>query len=96
MRLYFTPEALRDLETISDWIAADNPQRAIKFVQELKSSCSEILSYPEKYPLAPKYEDKGLRKKAYRNYLIFYRIKLDQIEIIHVLHGAQDYLRLFD
>jgi toxin ParE1/3/4 len=91
MKIYFTPEALRDLETIGDWIATDNPRRAISFVEELVSSCSEILSYPEKYPLAPRYENEGLRKKVYRNYLIFYRIKLGQIEIIHVLHGSQDY-----
>jgi toxin ParE1/3/4 len=93
MKLFITPEARRDIELIGDWIAKDNPKRAFTFVEELEASCAEIVNYPEKYPLVLSFEKRGLRKKVHGNYLIFYRMVQQQIEIIHVLHGAQDYQR---
>ena len=37
MRLNFTPMAEQDLEAIADYIAADNPGRALSFVRELRT-----------------------------------------------------------
>ncbi len=91
MKLFITPEARRDLELIGDWIANDSPLRAVSFVEELELSCAEILLFPEKYPIAIRYEKMALRRKVYGNYLIFYRVITDQVQIIHILHGAHDY-----
>jgi toxin ParE1/3/4 len=33
---------------------------------------------------------------GFSNYLIFYRVERDRIEILRVLHGARDYMSLFD
>jgi toxin ParE1/3/4 len=41
--------------------------------------------------LVPRYEHTGVRRRPYGNYLIFYRISDDRIEVLHVLHGARDY-----
>ena len=90
MKLLFTPEARRDLEAIGDRIATENPRRAETFVEELKLSCFEILNFPEKYSLAQGYEKKGLRRKVHGNYLIIYRIQLQQIVIIHIQHGSKE------
>lgn len=90
MKLFFTPEARRDLVSIGDWIAESNQNRAISFVAELEISCAEISNYPEKYPIAPQFESRNLRRKVHGNYLIFYRVKTTQVEIIHILHGARD------
>lgn len=35
MRLHFTPQAEIDLEEIGDYIALDNPARAVTFIQEV-------------------------------------------------------------
>jgi toxin ParE1/3/4 len=91
MKLLITPEARRDLESIGDWIAKDSPLRAVAFVEELELSCAEILLFPEKYPVAIRYEKMALRRKVHGNYLIFYRVVTDQVQIIHILHGARDY-----
>jgi len=34
--------------------------------------------------------------KDFPNHLIFYRIEADRIEILRVIHGARDYMSLFD
>jgi toxin ParE1/3/4 len=36
-------------------------------------------------------EAKGMRRRVYGNYQIFYRVTGDQIFVIRVLHGARDY-----
>jgi toxin ParE1/3/4 len=46
---------------------------------------------PRAYPLVPRYEHLGVRRRSYRDYLIFYRIAGGRIEVLHVLHGARDY-----
>jgi toxin ParE1/3/4 len=39
MRLVFSPRAALDLEEIGDYIARDNPRRAISFLGELEAHC---------------------------------------------------------
>ena len=96
MKTYYTPEALQDLISIGDWISRDNPDRSESFVEELILSCEEILNFPEKFPFVAQFESRGLRRKVHGNYLIFYRVKLAQLEIIHVFHGSRDYSKLLD
>ena len=49
---------------------------------------------PRAYPLLPNWEDRGVRRRVHGNYLIFYRIGPDAVEVLHVLHGAMDYERM--
>jgi toxin ParE1/3/4 len=44
MRAYFTPQAEIDLEEIGDYIALDNPGRAVSFIQE--QHCEKIADGP--------------------------------------------------
>ncbi|MFF0950878.1 type II toxin-antitoxin system RelE/ParE family toxin [Rhizobium leguminosarum] len=41
--------------------------------------------------MVPRYEHTGIRRRPYGNYLIFYRVGEDRIEILHILNGAQDF-----
>ena len=49
---------------------------------------------PRAFPLLPDWEDRGVRRRSHGNYLIFYRVHADQVEVLHVLHGARDYERI--
>jgi len=91
MIVQFSHEAERDLEQIADYIARDNPRRALSFVQELRVSCEDLASMPNGFPLVPRYEQHGIRRRVHGNYLIFYRVEAEQAVIVHVLHGATDY-----
>ncbi len=42
---------LQDLETIVDYIARDNPLRAISFLRELREKCLGLVDLPERFPL---------------------------------------------
>ena len=91
MIVVFTGEARADLEHIGDYIAADNPKRAETFVQELTARCLSLADMPRAYPLVPRYEHTGIRRRRYGDYLIFYHIGPDTVDILHVLNGAQNY-----
>ncbi|HSI00930.1 MAG TPA: type II toxin-antitoxin system RelE/ParE family toxin [Reyranella sp.] len=91
MKVVFTEPAEADLEEIGDWIAQRNPTRAMSFAQELREACLGIGERASSYPLVRLRESDGIRRRVYGNYLIFYRVMLDAVEILHVLHGARDY-----
>jgi plasmid stabilization system protein ParE len=50
-----------------------------------------LAEFPKAYPLVPRYEDSGVRRRVCGNYLIFYRTGVDSIDLLYVLHGAMDY-----
>lgn len=80
MRVEISPLAERDLEAIGDFIADDNPLRAVSFVAELRMQCAEISKAPLACHARPELGE-GIRSCAYGNYVI---------RIVRVLHGAMD------
>ncbi len=94
MKVVLTQTALADLRSIGDWIARDDPDRAITFVHELRAKCLSRAEKPQSYPVATNIGT-DIRKCGHRRYLILYRITHERIEVVHVVHGARDYARLF-
>ena len=90
MRVVITAAAKADLLAIRRYIEADNPNRAVSFVEELLDRCLALADTPRAYPLVPRYERFGIRRCVHSDYLIFYRLQPEQIEVIHVLQGARD------
>ena len=91
MIVHLSAEAEYDLETIGDYIARDNPVRALSFLQELRAKCLGLAEMPERFPLVPRFETSGVRRRGHGDYLIFYRVEAEKVVIVHILHGAQDY-----
>lgn len=91
MIVYLSAEAEQDLEAVGDYIARDNPGRAATFIQELRTICMDLATLPERHPLVPRYQSRGVRRRVHGNYLIFYRAEADRVVVIHILNGAMDY-----
>lgn len=89
----FSRKAEQDLEDIADYIAADNPRRAVSFVRELRERCFALGTLPASarpFPaLAP-----DAHILPYPNYVILYRNLLRQVSIERIVHGARDILAL--
>jgi toxin ParE1/3/4 len=95
MRLAFTPKAEQDLEAIADYIAGDNPGRALSFVRELRAQCQRITHNPPGYRLRPELGD-GIRSCPHGHYVIFFECDPDAVLIVRILHGARDLPAVFD
>ena len=91
MRVVFSDTSKTDLAEIGDYIAKNNPRRALTFVRELRAVANRLGGTPRAFPLVPRYEHHSIRRRPYRDYLIFYRVEEDRVVIVHILHGARDY-----
>ncbi len=94
MKLKFTPVARDDLESIWEYIAEENPRAATRVVQTFMQKCRMLTDNPllgrQRDELAP-----GLRSFPVRNYIIFYRVADDDLEIIRILNAARNIDSLF-
>jgi toxin ParE1/3/4 len=88
LRLVFSPRAQLDLEAIGDYIARDNPTRAVTFLEELRAHCDRIVTTPAAYPAR---EDlaSGIRMAVHGRYRIFIRVGAAQVRIERILHSAR-------
>ncbi len=91
MKVVLAEAAEADLEDIADFIAEDSPRRAASFTKELLNAAYRLADFPSAYPLVPRYEDRGIRRRPFGSYLIFYVVASDQITIVSILNSAQDY-----
>lgn len=94
MIVRLTPDAEADLEAIGDYIAQDNPMRAITFTTELREKCVSLAAMPLSFPLVPRYEQRGVRHRVHGNDQIFYRIvgnPIERIDILQILHGVRNH-----
>ena len=87
MNVKFTPQSLRDMRAIGDYIAADNPKRALTFVADLRVTCEALATTSDRYPL---FGSRGYRRMPFGNYLIFYHRVQTTIRIVRVIHSARD------
>jgi toxin ParE1/3/4 len=94
VKVIFTPGAELGLERIADYIAEDNPVRALSFVRELREKALGLADMPHAFPLVLRYERHGIRRRVHGNYLIFYTVRRECIYVLAIAHGAQDYDRL--
>ena len=69
MRAHFTPQAEIDLEEVGDYIALDNPGRAVSFIREIRQHCEKIADGPNHYVARPDLGD-AIRICVHGNYLI--------------------------
>lgn len=78
-----------DLDEIHDYIANDKPGAAGKW---LKKTMDQF-SWLAKNPLSGEMRNEihpDLRSFSHGNYVIFFRLRQDYLEIVRVLHGARD------
>ena len=89
------PRALADIAEIWDYIADDNEERADSFVVSLDGKFQTLAKNPrlgrQRDELA-----KNLRSWPFGRYVIFYVPLKDGVEIVRVLHGARDFLTIFE
>jgi plasmid stabilization system protein ParE len=89
-----------EVDAIAFYIARDSVDSAARFYDSINATYKAILANPKRWPLYgfgnPLLKD--LRKLAvtgFPNYLVFYRIDADMVEIVNVVHGARDFPTMF-
>jgi addiction module RelE/StbE family toxin len=93
MNVRWTDTAQRHLDAIYRYIAQDSPAYAERTVDRLTRRSQQIAEFPLSGRMVPEYEKSQIREVIEGPYRIIYYIKPDQIDVLAVIHGAQDTLR---
>lgn len=91
MKVTLSTRAMRDLKGILIYIQKDNPARAISFVGDLRETAKRIGAMPRAFPLVPRYEQHGIRRRSYKGYGILYSVQPDRIFVHRIIGPGQDY-----
>lgn len=88
MQCVFSTLAEFDLEEVADFIARDNPRRALSYIGEIRERCQGLVTFPEAAPLREELGP-GLRLAPFGRYLIFYTVHPDFIRVVRILPGER-------
>jgi plasmid stabilization system protein ParE len=97
-RVIIQPSASAEMEEAFIWITKQNPDAAVKWFNGLQAAIQGLETLPDRCPLAPENDafQKEIRQLIYGRrtgrYRIFFTIRSDAVHILHVRHGARDYL----
>ena len=90
-----SPEAIRDLDAITDYFATHNIDAGEQFLDEFAKKCRYLTQFPligRSYREIRSY----LRGIPIQNYIVFYRIINDGIEIMRIIRGNRDLEAIFE
>ena len=87
------PTAQQDLLEIIEYLNTLSPEAALRYYDLLTEQIASLSRMPER---CPKPKDLALAAKCYRyliveNYLVFYIVSDDTVQIRRILYGRRDY-----
>lgn len=90
----FSDEAVKDLNTICDYIAQNNPNAASKLFDAIRQKCKLVAGFTS---MGKSYEQlsPNLRGFSIEDYIIFYYPRQDGIDVTRVISGYRDLESLF-
>lgn len=86
----FHPDAVRDLEQIWEYIAADNLEAADQFREEIYQAIKSLVPFPFVGHQRPELTTRYLRFQTVREYVIVYAPDEKPMPVIAVLHGRRN------
>ncbi|MCP5106305.1 MAG: type II toxin-antitoxin system RelE/ParE family toxin [bacterium] len=89
MKIHWTDTALDHLAAIHDYISQDSIEYAKRMVDRLTTRSQRLGAFPRAGRIVPEFEVEQIREVIEGPYRIIYYIKPDQIDVLAVIHGAQ-------
>lgn len=90
-KVKITATAERDIQSVFDYIARENPSVAAQWVEEVERQIDSLERFPERCSVIPESEELGqkYRHLIYGNYRTIFRVESPTVLILRVVHGAQ-------
>ena len=87
MKIVWTEESMDRLNEIEDFIAQDNPTKAIEFINFLIDKTKLISKNPQIGRIVPEFSRPEIRELIVKNYRVVYRIYPKKAEILTVFEA---------
>ena len=89
MRVHWTDTARDHLRAIHAYVARNSPEYALRVVDRLTRRSQQIAEFPLSGREAAEFGVPQIRQVVEGPFRIIYYIKPDQIDVLAVIHGAQ-------
>ena len=95
MNCIISQQAIRDMDAISSYFAERNVEAGERFLRSLNDKCVNLRQFPN---MGKSYEDlrPGLRGVPINGHIIFYRATEEELRILRVISGRQDFAKEFE
>lgn len=89
MRVNWTETAIEHLSKIYEYVAQNSPTYAQRTVDQLTRRSQQIAQFPHSGRAVPELDLPQVREVLEGPYRIIYRIRPERIDVLAVIHGAQ-------
>lgn len=92
-RIKIYPRAKTDLKDIINYLNTLSPQAALKYYDMIVENTGNLAEMPKRCPFV---RDVALKAKGYRylaleNYLVFFVVKAETVQIRRIIYGKRNY-----
>jgi len=88
-RIVWSSRAAQDLDSITDYIAADSPAYAGVVLKNIVNQTRILARFPQAGRKVPEFDDENIRELVVYSYRIIYRLRQDEVLIVAVIHGKR-------
>lgn len=88
MKIVWSPLALERVEDIVQYIAEDNPDAALKWVDDLFAAVERLADFPKSGCMVPEVGSPRIRELIFGTYRVIYSVK-NQVDILTVRRSSQ-------
>ena len=100
MRVVLAPAAVDDLDEIHAYIAGDNLDAADRVQEAAFTTFARLGETPglgrfRRFQSSLLTDLRSFGVSGHPNYVVFYRVRAEVVEVVRVLHGAQNLVAIF-
>ena len=88
-RITWSPQSLRDIEAIREYIAQDSPRYADLLVRRAVAAVERLAEFPESGRVVPERDVSTIREVIVGRFRVVYRMRPGAIEIVTVFRGSR-------
>jgi len=87
--IIWSPQSLRDLESIRAFVAKDSPAYADLVVRRIIAAVDRLAAFPESGRIVPERNQPAIREVIVRPYRVVYRVRPGLVEIATVFRASR-------
>ena len=95
-RVVWSPEALRDVASIAEYISRDSDFYVKSVVRKIMEKARGLANFPFASTIVPELGNPDIRERHIYSYRMVYRIKGDVVTIAVVIHGHRLFSAITD
>ena len=90
MRILWSPQSLRDLDAIREYIAKDSEHYASLTIERIFSAVERLIQFPRSGRVVPERDDPEIREVIVGRFRVVYRVQEELIEVATVFRAARE------